>query len=226
MTYIFLIIGIGILSLIASQGLKRRFKQFSKIPLSNGMTGKDVAIKMLRDNGINDVNVISVNGQLTDHYTPLTKTVNISEDVYRSYSDAAAAVAAHECGHAIQHAQSYSWLNLRSKLVPAVNLASNWLQWVILAGILLIQTFPTILLAGIILFAVTTLFSFITLPVEIDASNRALAWLRNSGITNYETHDKAESALRWAAYTYVVAALGSLATLLYYIMIFTRANDD
>ena len=175
---------------------------------------------MLRDQGISDVSVVSVQGHLTDHYNPANKTINLSQDVYNGRHISAAAVAAHETGHALQHAQAYAWLGFRSKLVPAVSFASKWVQWVLLAGILLIQTFPALLLAGIVLFAMTTVFSFVTLPVEIDASRRALAWLSNAGITSYQNHDKAQDALRWAAYTYVVAALGSLATLLYYIMIF------
>jgi Zn-dependent membrane protease YugP len=175
---------------------------------------------MLQDNGIYDVKVESVQGRLTDHYNPADKTVNLSQDVYNGRSISAAAVAAHECGHAVQHAKAYAWLGFRSKLVPAVSFSSKYVTWLLLAGILLIQRFPGIMLAGIILFALTTLFSFITLPVEINASKRALAWLSSSGITSYQNHPKAEDALRWAAYTYVIAALGSLATLLYYIMIF------
>ena len=179
------------------------------------MTGREVAEKMLRDNGIYDVKVISTSGQLTDHYNPLNKTVNLSEGVYASNSVAAAAVAAHECGHAVQHATAYAPLTMRSRLVPVVSFASNWMQWVLLAGILMLQTFPQLMLAGIILFAITTLFSFITLPVEINASSRALAWLSNAGITNYETNGPARDALKSAAYTHVVAALGSMATLVY-----------
>jgi len=175
---------------------------------------------MLRDNRIYDVQVISTNGHLTDHYNPLTKTVNLSENVYASSSVAAAAIAAHECGHAVQHADAYAPLALRSKMVPVVNFASNWMQWILLAGIFTIRIFPQLMLAGIVLFAVTTLFSFITLPVEINASSRALVWLESAGITNYETHDQAKDALKTAAYTYVVAALGSLATLVYYIMLY------
>lgn len=210
----------ALVSWLISNQLKRRFEAYSKIPTSNGMSGKEVALKMLRDNGIQGVTIESVEGRLTDHYNPANKTVNLSESVYYGTSVAAAAVAAHECGHALQHATAYQWLGLRSSLVPAVSFTSKWMQWVLLAGILLINTFPAILLAGIVLFAVTTLFSFITLPVEINASNRALAWIRNSGVTNYETQSKAEDALKWAGYTYLIAALGSLATLLYYIMIF------
>ncbi len=217
----YLIFGIfALISWLISSNLKSKFERYSKLPIPRGMTGKDVAIKMLRDNGIYDVQVISTNGHLTDHYDPLTKTVNLSENVFSSSSVAAAAVAAHECGHAVQHAMAYAPLTLRSKLVPVVNFASNWMQWVLLAGIIFVRSFPQLLLAGIVLFAVTTLFSFITLPVEINASTRALAWLETSGITNYETHDQAKDALKTAAYTYVVAALGSLAALVYYILIF------
>jgi Zn-dependent membrane protease YugP len=205
--------------------LKSKFKKYSQVPIAAGSTGKEVAEKMLRENGIMDVQVISTPGQLTDHYNPAKKTVNLSEGVYNGRNVAAAAVAAHECGHAVQHARAYSFLQMRSALVPVVSIASRWVQWVLLAGILLIQTFPGVLLAGIVLFGLTTLFSFITLPVEIDASKRALAWLNSSGITNVQNHDKAQDALRWAAYTYVVAALGSLATLLYYIMIFMGRRD-
>lgn len=221
----YIIFGVfALISWLISSNLKSKFERYSKIPIPRGMTGKDVAVKMLRDNGIYDVQVISTNGHLTDHYNPATKTVNLSENVYASNSVAAAAVAAHECGHAVQHATAYAPLTMRTKLVPVVSFASNWLQWVLLAGILMVRTFPQLLLAGICLFAITTLFSFITLPVEINASARALAWLETSGITNYETHDQAKDALKTAAYTYVVAALGSLATLVYYIMIFMGGN--
>lgn len=189
------------------------------------MTGADVALKMLHDNGIYDVKVTHVQGQLTDHYNPMTKTVNLSEGVYGSCSVMAAAVAAHECGHAVQHACAYAPLTLRSKLVPVVQFSSSIVSWVLLGGILLLNSFPQLLLAGIILFATTTLFSFVTLPVEINASQRALAWLSNSGITNVRNHSQAEDALRSAAYTYVVAALGSLATLIYYVMIFMGRRD-
>ena len=218
-------IGFMILSWIVSMVLKSKFSKYSKIPIDNGMSGREVAEKMLRDNGIYDVRVQSVQGQLTDHYNPADKTVNLSPDVYNGRSVSAAAVAAHECGHAVQHARAYAWLGFRSKLVPPVSFASKWVQWILLGGVLLINTFPALLLAGIGLFAMTTLFSFITLPVEINASQRALAWLSNAGITSYQNHDKAQDALKWAAYTYVVAALGSLATLMYYIMIFMGARD-
>ena len=219
-SYWVIFIGIALLSWLVSAQLKSKFQRYSQIPLPAGLTGKQVAEKMLRENGIYDVQVTSVAGHLTDHYNPANKTVNLSEPVYRSNSIAAAAVAAHECGHAIQHAKAYAPLHLRSKLVPVVSFSSNIVQWVLLGGMLMLRTFPQLLLIGIVLFACTTLFSFITLPVEINASHRALAWLRSTGITNMQTHEKAEDALRSAAYTYVVAALGSLATLLYYLMIF------
>jgi Zn-dependent membrane protease YugP len=217
-------IGFMILSWIVSMTLKSKFSKYSKIPLDNGMSGREVAEKMLRDNGITGVTIGSVEGQLTDHYNPADKTINLSQEVYNGRSISSAAVAAHECGHAVQHAKAYAWLGLRSNLVPVVSFASKWVQWILLAGILMVRTFPALLLAGIILFALTTLFSFITLPVEIDASRRALAWLSNAGITSYQNHALAQDALKWAAYTYVIAALGSLATLLYYIMIFTGSR--
>lgn len=222
MLFGYVIFGIvALVSWLIQRNLKSKLERYSKLRIPNGMTGKDVAQKMLRDNGIYDVTVISTDGQLTDHYNPTNKTVNLSENVYGSSNVAAAAIAAHECGHAVQHAYAYAPLTLRTKLVPIVNFASNWMQWVLLAGILLIRTLgPDLLLAGIVLFAATTLFSFITLPVEIDASKRALVWLNDAGITNYENHEQAKDALKSAAYTYVVAALGSLATLVYYIMIF------
>jgi len=213
-----------LLSWLISRQLKSKFKKYSKVPINQNLTGKEVAEKMLHDNGIIDVKVVSTRGMLSDHYNPANKTVNLSEGVYNSSNVAAAAVAAHECGHAVQHATAYNFLQMRSKLVPVVSFTSRWVQWVLLAGILLVQTMPSILLIGIILFGMTTLFSFITLPVEINASKRALVWLNSSGITNAQNHDKAEDALRWAAYTYVITALGSLATLLYYIMIFMRRN--
>jgi len=218
-------IGFMILSWIVSATLKSKFKKYSKVNLDNEMSGRDVAERMLHDHGIYDVRIESVKGQLTDHYNPVDKTINLSQEVYNGRNISAAAVAAHECGHAVQHAKAYAWLGFRSKLVPAVSFTSRYVQWILLAGILLVQTFPAILLAGIVLFALTTLFSFITLPVEINASQRALAWLSDSGITSYQNHNKAQDALKWAAYTYVVAALGSLATLLYYIMIFMGVRD-
>ena len=223
--YIILFVGIAILSYIVQANLQSKFKKFSKMPLDGGITGRDVAIKMLHDNGIYDVKVISTAGTLTDHYNPTNKTVNLSEGVYYSCSVAAAAVAAHECGHALQHAQAYAPLKMRSALVPFVSFASSWMTWILLIGIITVQSFPQILLAGIVLFASTTLFSFITLPVEIDASRRALAWLTSAGITNVRNHSAASSALRSAAYTYVVAALSSLATLIYYILIYSRSRD-
>ena len=213
-------IGFTLISWLISNQLKSRFTKYSKIPTANGMTGRDVAEKMLRDIGITGVKIGSVEGQLTDHYNPVNKTINLSKEVYFGNSIAAAAVAAHECGHAVQHAKAYSMLKMRSALVPVVSFASHWVQWILLAGILMVNTFPQLLLAGIILFAIMTLFSFITLPVEINASHRALVWLRNSGITDYQTQGYAFDALKWAAYTYVIAALSSLATLLYYVMIY------
>lgn len=221
--YFLIFIAFMILSLIVSQVLKSKIKKYSAIPI--GLTGKEVAEKMLRENGIYDVQVISVDGQLTDHYNPQTKTVNLSQEVFDKNSIAAAAVAAHECGHAVQHSKAYAFLQFRSALVPVISFASNWVQWILLAGILLINTFPQLLLTGIAIFALTTLFSFVTLPVEIDASRRALLWLENSGITSGDNQAKAKDALSWAAYTYVIAALGSLATLLYYIMIFNGRRN-
>lgn len=218
-------IGFTIISWLISNQLKNRFLKYSKIPTANGMTGRDVVEKMLKDNGISGVKVGTVEGQLTDHYNPTNKTINLSKDVYYGNSIAAAAVAAHETGHALQHAQAYGMLKLRSALVPAVEFASHWVQWILLAGIILVNTFPGLLLAGIGLFAIMTLFSFITLPVEINASHRALAWLRTSGITNQQTQGYAFDALKWAAYTYVIAALSSLATLLYYIMIYMNRRN-
>jgi hypothetical protein len=217
-------IGIMLLSMVVSMTLKSKFNKYSKIPLDNGMSGREVAERMLRDNGITDVKIGSVEGQLTDHYNPVDKTINLSREVYEGRSISSAAVAAHETGHAVQHARAYAWLGFRSNLVPVVSFTSKWVTWILLAGILLIKTFPALLLVGIVLFAFTTLFSFITLPVEIDASRRALAWLSNAGITSSQNHEKAQDALKWAAYTYVIAALGSLATLLYYIMIFTGSR--
>lgn len=209
---------IALASWLVSANLQSKFKKYSKIPL--GMSGREVAEMMLRDNGIYDVQVTSVRGHLTDHFNPQTKTVNLSEAVYNQRNVAAAAVAAHECGHAVQHAYAYAPLKMRSALVPVVSFSSNIVQWVLLGGMFLLNIFPQLMLAGIVLFALTTLFSFITLPVEINASQRAIAWLSSAGITNIQTDGAAKSALRSAAYTYVVAALGSLATLLYYIMIF------
>lgn len=205
------------LSFIVQQMLQSRFNKYSQVPTANGMSGAEVAQKMLLDHGIRDVKVVPTRGMLTDHFNPQTKTVALSEGVYSSKSVAAAAVAAHECGHAVQHAMGYSPLKMRSALVPVVSFASNTVQWILLAGILLMDRFPGLIWFGIILFASTTLFSFITLPVEINASSRAIAWLTNTGVTDYQTRPMAIDALKWAAYTYVIAAIGSLATLLYYI---------
>ena len=220
--YWIIFIGTVFLSWIVQSLLRSKFKKYSKIRITSGLTGAEVARKMLRDNNINDVQITSTRGRLTDHYNPATRTVNLSEGVYGSNSIMAAAVAAHECGHALQHARGYVPLKMRSTLVPVVSFASQWVIWVILAGMLLIKTFPQLMLFGIILFAMTTLFSIVTLPVEINASRRALAWLNGSGITNYETHPLAKDALRSAAYTYIVAAISSLATLFYYITLFSR----
>ena len=211
-----------ILSIIIQSTLNSKFNKYSKVPLPGGMSGAETALKMLHDNGIYDVKVIPTNGMLTDHYNPQTKTVALSEGIYDSRSVAAAAVAAHECGHAVQHAKGYAPLKMCSALVPVVTFSSNIVQWVILLGIILINVFPALLWFGIGLFAMTTIFSFITLPVEINASRRAVAWLSNAGITDAKTQSMAIDALKWAAYTYVIAALGSLATLLYYIGIARR----
>ncbi len=216
--YIIFIV-ISILSFVIQQSLNSKFQKYSRIALSTPLYGKDVAQKMLRDNGITDVQVISTRGSLTDHFNPANKTVNLSDSVYGTNSVAAAAVAAHECGHAVQHAQGYAPLKMRSALVPVVSFASQWVTWIILIGIVLVQVFPVIFWVGIGLFAATTLFSFITLPVEIDASRRAIQWLERAGITQGENTTMAKSALRSAAYTYVIAALGSLATLVYYVVI-------
>jgi Zn-dependent membrane protease YugP len=196
--------------------------------MNYGMTGKDVAEKMLKDNDIYDVQVVSTSGTLSDHYNPANKTINLSHDVYYGNSVAAAAVAAHETGHAVQHATAYSWLQMRSSLVPIVSFASRWVQWVLLAGVLLVSVFPGLLLLGIFLFAITTLFSIITLPVEVNASRRALVWLNTHNVTSPSTHGYAEDALRWAAYTYFISALTSLATLVYYILVYLShsGNDD
>ena len=215
-----------VISMIVSGVLKARFNTYGKIPLTSGLTGQEVAEKMLNDNGIYDVKVISVNGFLSDHYNPATKTVNLSPEVYQGRSIASAAVAAHECGHALQHAAAYPWLKVRSNLVPVVQFSSTLVQWVLLAGVILINAFPGILLAGIILFAITTLFSLITLPVEFDASNRALAWLSGSHVVNSEEFPKAKDALKWAAMTYVVAAIASVVTLLQYILYFLSGSRN
>ena len=213
----FILIGVMVLSFIVQSMLQSRFRKYSLEPTAGGMTGADVARLMLKDHGIYDVQVVPTNGSLTDHYNPATKTIALSEEVYASSSIAAAAVAAHECGHAVQHAYAYGPLSMRSALVPVVNFASNIVQWVLLAGVIFINTFPMLIWLGIALFACTTLFSFITLPVEINASKRAVSWLRNAGITDGRTSPMAVDALKWAAYTYVIATVGSLATLLYYI---------
>lgn len=216
---------IGI-SMIVSAILKSKFAAYSKIPLRNGLTGKEVAEKMLKENRIYDVKVTSVDGFLTDHYNPLTKTVNLSPEVYNNYTVAAAAIAAHECGHAVQHAEAYAWLQLRSKLVPAVQFSANIVNWVLLIGVIMASSGnTTLLLVGIALFAVTVLFSLITLPVEFDASRRALAWLNTTNVTTADEYPKAKNALTWAAMTYVVAALAAIATLVQYIMIFLGGRD-
>jgi Zn-dependent membrane protease YugP len=212
-------------SWLVSSRLKSKFEHYSKLHLNNDMSGREIAEQMLHDHGIYDVKVISTPGMLTDHYNPVDKTVNLSEGVYHQRNAAAAAVAAHECGHAVQHAIGYKWLTMRSQLVPVVSFASNIVQWILLAGILLIKAFPSLLLVGIVLFAATTLFSIITLPVEYDASHRALAWLRDKRIVNQAEYAGAEDALKWAARTYLVAAIGSIATLLYYVSIFMGSRE-
>ena len=211
---------IALVSWLVQLNLTRKFEKYSKVAIASGLTGAQVAEKMLKENGLYDVSVTHVSGTLTDHYNPATKTVNLSDEVYSSYSVAAAAVAAHECGHAVQHARAYALLQLRSALVPAVSFSSKYVSWILLAGMLLLNIFPYLLLLGIVMFAMTTIFSFVTLPVEIDASRRATLWLQEAGITSPTEHPMAVSALRSAAYTYVSAALGSLATLFYYLMIF------
>lgn len=212
-------------SWLVSSRLKSKFEHYSKLHLNNDMSGREIAEQMLHDHGIYDVKVISTPGMLTDHYNPVDKTVNLSEGVYHQRNAAAAAVAAHECGHAVQHAIGYKWLTMRSQLVPVVSFASNIVQWILLAGILLIKAFPSLLLVGIVLFAATTLFSIITLPVEYDASHRALAWLRDKRIVNQAEYAGSEDALKWAARTYLVAAIGSIATLLYYVSIFMGSRE-
>ena len=216
-----------LLSMYISYQLKSKFRHYSKVHLANGMSGKEIAEKMLSDNGIHDVKVISTAGQLTDHYNPANKTVNLSEVVYHERNAAAAAVAAHEVGHAVQHAKGYSWLQMRSKMVPMVNISSNLLQWVLMGGLVLYATsgISGVLWVGIALFAVTTAFAFITLPVEYDASNRALAWLKERNMVLPNEYAGAQDALKWAARTYLVAAIGSLAQLLYFVMIAMRGRD-
>ncbi|MBF1125648.1 zinc metallopeptidase [Fusobacterium nucleatum] len=222
---------IALVSWLVSNRLQSKFEYYSKVHLRNGMSGAEIAQKMLEDHGIRDVKVISTPGRLTDHYNPVDKTVNLSEAVYNQRNAAAAAVAAHECGHAVQHAQAYSWLTLRSKLVPAVSVSSNLSQWLIIGGFLLGAAAKVgfgywVALIGVILFAVTTAFAFITLPVEYDASNRALAWLKNKNIVTPQEYAGAEDSLKWAARTYVVAALGSLAQLLYWVYRLMGSNRD
>lgn len=210
-------IAVMVLSFIVQQTLQSRFTKYSRVPLRSGLSGAEVARKMLHDNGITDVQVLSVGGTLTDHYNPQARTVNLSRDVYYGRSVAAAAVAAHECGHVVQHAMGYAPLKLRTALVPVVSFSNSMVQWVLLAGILMINVFPSLIWIGIGLFAMSTVFSFVTLPVEMNASARAVEWLDSTGIVDFETRPQAEDALKWAAYTYVIAAIGSLATLLYYI---------
>jgi uncharacterized protein len=214
------------ISMIVSLVLKSKFTKYSKIPLLHGLTGREIAERMLRENGIYDVKVTSVEGFLTDHYNPVTKTVNLSPEVYNGNSIAAAAVSAHECGHAVQHATAYTWLTLRSKLVPAVQVTSSLVNWVLLIGVIMAASGnATVLLVGIILMAVTVIFTLITLPVEFDASNRALAWLSRTNVTNTQEYPKAKDALKWAATTYVVAALAAVVTLIQYVMIYMGSRD-
>jgi len=210
-----LIIAVMILSMVVQARLKSRFEKYSDVP--TGLSGAEVAQRMLQAHGIHDVNIVSIEGTLTDHYNPQTKTVNLSHDVYYGRNVAAAAVAAHECGHVVQHAVGYAPLQLRTALVPVVKFANSMISWVLLAGLVLYQAFPSLLWIGIAMFGLSTLFSFVTLPVEINASSRAVQWLDGAGVVSYETKPMAEDALKWAAYTYVIAAIGSLATLLYYI---------
>ncbi len=213
------------LSMLVSGVLKSKFKTYGRIRLSANLNGKEIAEKMLIDNGIYDVKVISAQGFLSDHYNPANKTVNLSPDVYSGVSISAAAVAAHECGHAVQHATAYQWLTMRSKLVPFVQFSSNIVHWVLLGGVLMVNSFPELLLAGIALFALTTIFSVVTLPVEFDASRRALAWLQSSRITSSQEYPKAKDALKWAAMTYLVAALASVATLVQYVFIYMNGRS-
>ncbi|MFK7851979.1 MAG: zinc metallopeptidase [Akkermansiaceae bacterium] len=224
-TFVIIFIGTAIVSWLVSHTMKRRFSEYSQTPIR--YTGAQIAETMLRENGINDVRVVSTPGRLTDHYDPTSKTVNLSEAVYGMNNIAAAAVAAHECGHAVQHAKAYTWLTMRSKMVPAVQFAGTTLNYVMIAGFIFAGLFqnPALLFVWVALFAVTTLFSFVTLPVEFDASKRALVWLEGSGVSSSIEHDKAKNALFWAAMTYVVAALGSLAMLLYYISLLLGRRD-
>lgn len=228
MTIWFLLIGIGIISMIVQSRFKNKFKKYSEMPLTSGLSGAEVAQKMLNDNNIYDVQIISVEGQLTDHYNPANRTVNLSPEVYHGRSVAAAAVASHECGHAIQHATAYSWLQFRSAMVPIVNVASRIVQFTLMIGVMLAVFSNNLLVLqiGVAALAVTTVFSFITLPVEFDASKRALAWLNTANIThNSEEHEGAKDALKWAAMTYVVAALAALVTLLYYAQLLLGRRD-
>lgn len=213
-------IALTVISMIVSKNVERKFKQYEQIRTNGGMTGREVAEQMLIDHDIRNVEIRMVQGTLTDHYNPTNHTLNLSPAVYNGTSVAAAAIAAHECGHAVQHATAYSWLGLRTMLVPVVNFSSKFVSWILLAGLLLIKVFPGLLLIGILLFAFSTLFSLITLPVEINASARALKWIQLKDITTPDTHRYAESALRSAAYTYIMAAVTSLATLAYYVMIY------
>ena len=219
-----LIIVIGLFGMFVQSRLKSKFKKYSKLHLQNGLSGKEIAEKMLADNNIYDVKVISTPGSLTDHYNPQNKTVNLSETVYSERNAAAAAVASHECGHAVQHAQSYAWLQLRSRLVPAVGISSKFASILLIVGIFTVEAFPQLLLLGIVLFAATVVFTIVTLPVEYDASNRALAWLDEKNMVTAAEHDAAKDALKWAARTYVVAALSSIATLLYYVNIYSSRS--
>jgi hypothetical protein len=219
----YIIVGlIGLIGWIVQNRLKSKFEHYSKVQLRNGMSGKEIAEKMLLDHGIYDVKVISVAGRLTDHYNPVDKTVNLSEPVYHERNAAAAAVASHEVGHAVQHAQAYSWLQFRSKMVPTVNVTGRIAQFAIMAGIFLVNSFPQLLLLGILFFAVSVVFTFVTLPVEYDASNRALAWLENKNMVTSQELAGAKDSLAWAARTYVVAAVGALATLLYYVLVYAN----
>ena len=215
-----LMIAVMFASMLIQSRLKSRFEKYSEVPTS--LSGAEVAQRMLQAHGIHDVNIVSIEGTLTDHYNPQTKTVNLSHDVYYGRNVAAAAVAAHECGHVVQHATGYAPLRLRSAMVPVLTFTNSWISWVLLAGLVFYQAFPSLFWIGIILFAFTTLFSFVTLPVEINASSRAVQWLDTAGVVSYETKPMAQDALKWAAYTYVIAAIGSLATLLYYISIARR----
>ncbi len=223
--YIILMLAIMVASWAVGARFKSRFAKYAATPLASGLSGLEIAQKMLRDHDIHDVKIISTEGQLTDHYNPTNKTVNLSHDVYYGRSVAAAAVSAHEVGHAVQHARAYSWLQFRSSMVPALSVASKFMPWLLLGGILTLQVFPQLLLIGIVLFALTTVFSFVTLPVEFDASRRALVWLNTANVTSSQQHTQAKDALHWAAMTYVIAALSSLATLLYYVMIYMGRRD-